>query len=1331
MRLFLFPIMCLLVVVFSSGTAVAENSGFSVNGYGVVIDAPSGTLLARQIIAGVVTVSYDADVDNNTRNTIRDTLQQIRDRGMVVEAAWSIVADPQEIQSIANDAAAAFNQTYVTTWLRYDGQSRRLLGPYPGVTFILQRDPSVCIAEIYMPAERVGGNSEATCGYWYHQLKDGAIFEEESMVLHRTDISDSWFSNPNTVSMLTLFNHYNDLGRSGTERMVIPGMVVVPPGTGSTPVVSWDAQAQAWSLPSNAKIRFLAGSDGRQEVVCIGYPSGYGNRKVVRYAGRSFVQQGTLRAEGPTSIPPEAYRVIDNHETETGDCGYVRVKVRLNNNQEEVRYIPDTISGFVWQGRRDPFRSWRRIYTAEEVGVEDVLPGQRMIVGYFTRTRHEGKISFRVSESEAIRYDLLPRWAKDIEDSRQGAPDLVESLQQMQDQAARSHLKVYTDTTAPERSPTTTRLFLKSMRAMNVERDRRDQDWIGLQTSMSGESTVSFTPSAATPQGYSSGPSAPLATTMSSFHKTYATSQELQRAQEAFNAMRNAIQQDQKALAEQVLLATPQSQDVAKPATRPDYGTWAPGMPTARPRPRRTMSLDEAMRITANRVAQEAEGGQKITANLQDFKKAFIKPAGLLPQDITPPWSTTENVDTTSPDFLGGGDGDNPWIGRPEIVWRTFGLPFYDHDGDGDLDRYGSSDPFDSGYTHLRIRWHLLPETFFIRTGITAGLKSWATQMGFTKKFRPVDDMDKLGHQACFSVAGLRVRRDGSIKSQDILFWGNDTTFTFKRQEKKKKAGVTVSRKWFYGPSLENMLVRAAPGTSQQDPDSHNTWIFRLLYAGEATNSEAVRSPEVEPLRSIPAVQQTWYKTRENNIEGETTEATHPHIVYIHSGLPYKLYTITESATMNPELPIEEDTSTYAEEGVGIAANFVPLSTSNPPKMLVDGTQRAVATTYTRIIEYYDATGNVERRETKKYYYPGTALRYTIYVYDAGSERRTEVVEEIVIDVINRTQSEINNDANADADDTEAPAENKGQWVNAATGQPVPANDFQSQWLASKGWSAPRYATTITVFRGEVQTTEAARNLQQEKIGTYRYDRVQTDAEEQQRQNPVIEQGDELWVWGVNGVLNRDLNGDGQINHLDDGVLLSRLQAASGASNNAVVMSQIAELVEKFTRYYQAGNNPVIFAQEAISMLQTSENAAVAAGVLIAVGPLYLLEQIVYVWISNVIVRFEQTLWDQAPEAMAVLYAVATVAAFFGAPLAIAFLAFMAQMYLYKYVIGPVISLFTTILFSAFNKANPLKPLQEKDPEGWNRLPWFVKRQTVYGPGSVQLNPNRDAIPGP
>lgn len=51
------------------------------------------------------------------------------------------------------------------------------------------------------------------------------------------------------------------------------------------------------------------------------------------------------------------------------------------------------------------------------------------------------------------------------------------------------------------------------------------------------------------------------------------------------------------------------------------------------------------------------------------------------------------------------GDGDNPVEPRPSGI--ETGAPSYDLDGDGDLDRFLTSDPYENGYNELVVEWHV------------------------------------------------------------------------------------------------------------------------------------------------------------------------------------------------------------------------------------------------------------------------------------------------------------------------------------------------------------------------------------------------------------------------------------------------------------------------------------------------------------------------------------------------------------------------------------------------------------------------------------------------
>ncbi|MBA3845832.1 MAG: hypothetical protein H0X45_04185, partial [Planctomycetes bacterium] len=99
---------------------------------------------------------------------------------------------------------------------------------------------------------------------------------------------------------------------------------------------------------------------------------------------------------------------------------------------------------------------------------------------------------------------------------------------------------------------------------------------------------------------------------------------------------------------------------------------------------------------------------------LRDHHGALIYPIDLVDDDQVARWGAV-SADTV-PDRLGAnipGDGDNPVIPEPAGFPEQYsavnyaGHPFYDVDDDGDLDRFQTTDPYDTGYKKLRIGWHV------------------------------------------------------------------------------------------------------------------------------------------------------------------------------------------------------------------------------------------------------------------------------------------------------------------------------------------------------------------------------------------------------------------------------------------------------------------------------------------------------------------------------------------------------------------------------------------------------------------------------------------------
>lgn len=104
------------------------------------------------------------------------------------------------------------------------------------------------------------------------------------------------------------------------------------------------------------------------------------------------------------------------------------------------------------------------------------------------------------------------------------------------------------------------------------------------------------------------------------------------------------------------------------------------------------------------------------------------------------------------PRYLDGdpipGDGDNPRVPEPSVA--STGAPSYDLDGDGDLDRFRTSDPYDNGYDQIGFEWHMPSGTF--RLGSYSGGKQ---------------------HDNHFAVWGLNSANDDT---KDLLFVGSDGT---------------------------------------------------------------------------------------------------------------------------------------------------------------------------------------------------------------------------------------------------------------------------------------------------------------------------------------------------------------------------------------------------------------------------------------------------------------------------------------------------------------------------------------------------------------------------
>jgi hypothetical protein len=107
------------------------------------------------------------------------------------------------------------------------------------------------------------------------------------------------------------------------------------------------------------------------------------------------------------------------------------------------------------------------------------------------------------------------------------------------------------------------------------------------------------------------------------------------------------------------------------------------------------------------------------------------------------------------------GAGDNPV--RPIPTGVETGAPAYDLDGDGDIDRIYTSDPYDNGYDELRIKWDVSARLF---------------------RYRDAYDNRWRNNFAVFA------QQAGNPEGADLLFVGSDSMLYMERQE--RWTGVTL-----------------------------------------------------------------------------------------------------------------------------------------------------------------------------------------------------------------------------------------------------------------------------------------------------------------------------------------------------------------------------------------------------------------------------------------------------------------------------------------------------------------------------------------------------------
>lgn len=1050
----------------------------------------------------------------------------------------------------------------------------------------------------------------------------------------------------------------------------------------------------------------------------------------------------------------------------TYDYGVIVVERDGQQGAAGKYWFPDTTDGIVWKDSvSDMFRGHRRVYDAGKVQ-EVAVNGEQYVAGKFIRCNAEGEISFMVRASVLKPFGEIPQdawfaWLKQWDGTSMSAESRLRNViaAEFNNQMVKS-----TNSTAQVDDPNILMAYLSAatsgsgytpkhgvnaaeetdMENTQAEERRGIRRALSQRQSGSYHATVGRDGMTRSSGDHGDGGLAGLwndvKTGFSNIFSAWQGDDDGSEARDlasALSAMKRNMQINEQASEYEAALNRDDVLRQARPTHRPDYGRWSPGMPIVRPRQGEAAeNIVDALVKVGNALSKYAEGGTERAVKSADYKKANMLPAGYLPSDVVPPWGYSDPLDPMLPDFPGRGDGDNPVVAKPHIIWRYCGLPFYDHDGDGDLDRFFSSDPYDNGYTHLRVRWKFKDKTFMIRTGITSALMSFAAQMGW-RQFNPVSGEAGVRKHAAFSVAGMNIRPDGTVRREDILFWGNDTSIMFDhRKTKYKKVAkikIPISYHWWFGPSLENMMVRANPGTSFEDPDSHNTWILRLMYCGtDRQNTTHTASQHVSTSAAGTEQkneQKIWYRLVSG---GETDDPNNPNIriTSFPDGtiLQHKARVVYETSIWEHAQPVSsEDGSTAAYSRPG----FVPLASPAPPACVVRYEVHEVF--------YGDDGVSITREERYTVYYPAFALQVTCLVYQDGDRVRTERVEELSIVEINSfdTDADDNHDSAAiGAITTNTPY---GQWVDVNTGIALNGMPSEIRWLryehANPPWYHPRHPTTVSIYLGDHTPSNygesetriidgVAVNIYRHVTdgppsvppsSKYRYEEKPQDRmsiEERQAQQPLGDR--ETWVWGVADFLP-DINGDGRVTKEDEGVPLLRAMSWQGGGQGDTE-GDLRDSFEKMRLHYE---NVFNSAYDIATFAQQYGSLNAANIVMLALFA----PTVISVQLSNMFYEFI----ENYPSVASGIFGGFTVACIIGLLLSAAWVGpaitvvgiALAVMAVFKYIVGPLMSL-TFLLVDAIRNGGK-NPIQSVD-NSW--MPWYVKRQNrqIYGGGYVVIN---------